>query len=303
MLSYTGRRNLFGDLANNSASATLTLADTLMNANEKRILSAKDWPFLNKQYTLTTAASTQAYTLNAYTEHPQSIYVTVASYRYTPKEVPTRSEWDMLNATSSTSDIPTHYIIYDGQLLLYPTPTSASNTITVNARRKSRDLNVADYTTGTITTVATTGTTTTITGSGTTWHTGMIGRWIRITDGSAANTLSGDHQWYEIATVPTSTTLTTVRAYGGTAMAAASATYTIGQVSLIPEPHNQLPIFSALEIYFTSVEPNSEKAALYKRLYNEGYDHLWKDYTGKIDVVLDSGEDDGVTNPNFFVTL
>jgi len=303
MLSYTGRRNLFGDLANNSATVTLTLADTLMNTAEKRIVSAKDWPFLWRQYTLTTAASTQAYTLSAYTQHPQSVYITVGSYRYSPKEVTNRAEWDVLNATSSTSDTPTHYFIYDGQLLLYPTPTSASNTITLNARRKLRDLNVADYTTGTITTVATSGTTTTVTGSGTTWHTGMIGRWIRITDGSAANTLSGDHQWYEIATVPTSTTLTLVRAYGGTAMAAASATYTIGQMTLIPEPHCELPVYSALEVYFTSVEPEATKAALYKRLYDEGYAQMWLDHTSKMNVVLDSGEETDVINPNNFVSL
>src|SRR5262245_5861621 len=132
MLTYTGRRNMFGNLANTSTSATLTLADQLMNDSEKRILAARDWYFLNKQYTLTTLASTATYVLPAYTRIPQSVYVTVGSYRYAPKEVPTRAEWDRINEVVVTSDIPTHYFVYDGQLELFPRPASAGNTITFN---------------------------------------------------------------------------------------------------------------------------------------------------------------------------
>lgn len=303
MLTYTSRRNLFGDLCLNSTSATLTIADRLMNDSEKRIISAKDWPFLWKQYTKVTTTS-QAINLPAYTSHPQSVYVTVGSYRYSPKEVSTRTEWDKINEVVVTSDIPTHYFIYDGQILLFPTPATAGNTVTFNARKLARDLNVADYTTGSITTVATSGVTTTVTGSGTTWHTGMIGRFIRITDGDAANTLSGDHMWYEIASVPTSTTLTLTRTYGGTAIAAATASYTIGQVSLIPEPHNQLPIFEALKIYFTSIEPNADKAQLYGGMFDSGYAQMVRDFGSKMDVVLDDGNSKNEQfDPNLHITL
>lgn len=304
MLTYTSRRNLFGDLCNNSSSATLTIADRLMNDSEKRIISAKDWPFLWRQYTKTTTASTQAINLPAYTSHPQSIYVTVGSYRYSPKEISNRSEWDKLNETVTTSDIPEYYFIYDGQLLLHPTPSSSSNVVTFNARRIARDLNIADYTTGNITTVATSGSTTTVTGSGTTWHTGMIGRYIRITDGDAANTLSGDHIWYEIASVPSSTTLTLTRTYGGTAISGASASYTIGQVSLIPEPHNLLPVFDALNIYFTSIEPDSNKAQLYANKYENGYAQMVRDFGSKVDVVLDDGNGYNENfDPNLHISL
>lgn len=304
MLTYTGRRNMFGNLCNNSASATLTLADSLLNDSEKRIIAAKDWPFLWKQYTKLTVAGEQTINLPAYTEKPQGVYVTVGSYRYSPKEVSVRSEWDRLNQVVISSDIPTHYFVYDGQLLLFPTPATSSNVVTFNARRKARDLNVADYTTGSVTTVATSGVTTTVTGTTTAWHTGMIGRYIRITDGDVANTLSGDHIWYEIATVPSATTLTLTRTYGGTAIAAATAGYAIGQVSLIPEPHNQLPVFEALHIYFTSVDPNPAKAQLYEKMFKDGYENMFQDYGNRVNVVLDDG-DGGFqqTNPNLFVTL
>lgn len=287
MQTYTSRRTLAGDLCNNSASATLSLFDRLMNLCEKKIISAKDWSFLWRQYTKTTVASQQAYTLPAYTSKPQSVYVTVGTYRYSPDEVTNRDDWDNLNDVTTYSDITTHYFVYDGQIHLYPIPSTSSNVITFNARRIAKDLTIADYTTGTITTVATVGTTTTVTGSSTTWGAGMIGRYIRIDQTTAAN--GGDGYWYEIATVPSTTTLTLTRTYGGTAITAGSATYTIGEVSLIPEPHDALPVYDALKIYYTSVDPNAQKATMYENMYNTGYDQMVRDSGSKTNVVLDDG--------------
>lgn len=291
---------MFGSLANTTASAALTLADSLMNDSEKRIIASRDWPFLWRQYTKNTVASQQAYNLPAYTQKPQTVYITVGGYRLTPTEITNRADWDDINEVVRTSDIVESYFISDGQILFYPTPATASNVITFNARRMARDLVRADYTTGTIVTLATSGVTTTVTGSGTTWSAAMIGRFIRIDQTDAAN--QGDGYWYEIATVPSATTLTLTRTYGGTAIAAGSATYTIAECSLIPEPHNQIPIFEALRIYFTSVDPNPAKADLYAKLSAEGQAALFRDYTSKTNVVLDDGSPDEEINPNFYVS-
>lgn len=302
MLTYTGRRNLFGNLCNNSDSATLAIADTIMNVAERRIISAKDWPFLWRQYTKNTVAGESSIKLPAYTDKPQSIYVTVGSYRYSPKEITNRSEWDKLNVTSISSDIPTHHFVYDGAIELFPTPATSSNVVTFNARRRGRDLSHADYTTGTITTVATSGVTTTVTGSGVTWSAAMIGRHIRIDDGDANN--GGDGHWYEIATVPTSSTLTLVRTYGGTAISGGVATYTIGEGSLLPEAHDVLPVYEALKIYYTSTDPDVRKSELYAKMIIEGYDQMVRDYGSKVNVVVDDGNGgDDYVNPNLLVTL
>jgi hypothetical protein len=301
MQTFVGRRNLFGNLVNNSASATLSLADTLINMAEKRILSSRDWPFLWRQYTKTTVASQQAYILPAYTNKPQGIYVTVGGTRYIPEEVSSREEWDELNQVVVTSDSVTHYFSYDGRIELYPIPATTGNTITFNARRIVRDLSASDYVTGTITTVATVGTTTTVTGSGVTWGAGMIGRYIHIDQSNAANW--GDNYWYEIATVPTTSTLTLVRTYGGTAITTGSATYTIGECSLIPEPHDMLPVYEALKIYFTSVDPNTNKAEEYGKYFIEGLDFMVRDIGGKESVVITDCDDEDMKNPNFFITL
>lgn len=293
---------MFGSLSNDTSTATLAVADTLINEADKQILSSRPWTFLENQYTLTTAASTQFTTLPMYVDRVSSIYVTVGSTRWSPIECPSRDAWDRLNMVAFTSDFPTYWYVYNGQLGLYPTPSSAGNTITINAKRLQKDLSVADYTTGTITTVATSGGVTTVTGSGTTWTAKMVGRYIRITDTDTA--LTGDGFWYQIATVPTSTTLTLTRAYGGTALAAASATYTIAQVSLIPEQYQSLPIYKALQVFFTSVDPNTEKAQLYGGLYNEMYQMMEADYTVKnTNCVIDMGVDDYPINPNLYITL
>ena len=301
MLTFVGRRNLFGKLVKNTSSETLSLADTLMNIAEKRILSSRDWPFLWRKYTKTTVANQQAYQLPAYTQKPQGVYVTVGTTRYVPEEVSDIDEWNELNSTVVTSDSVTHYIVYDGQIELYPIPATSNNTITFNARRVLRDLSASDYITGTITTVDTVGTTTTITGSGTTWGTGMIGRYIHIDPTNAAN--GGDNYWYEIATVPTSTTLTLVKTYQGTSITAGSATYTIGEASLIPEPHDSLPLYEALKVYFTSVDTNQAKAQEYERYLKDGYAQLVADYGSKVSVDITDYEDSEIENPNLYVTL
>src|SRR3990167_4944717 len=163
MLSYTGARNLFGDLTGDSSSANLTLADTLMNLRRRVILSARKWWFLEKPFTLSTQASTQFLDIPGDIDRIlSSPYVTVGSTRYTPTEAPSREFWDQLNQNSYTSDMPEYWFLYNGQLGFYPTPATAGNTITFNAKQKIRDLNIADYTTGTIITTSTTANVTTV---------------------------------------------------------------------------------------------------------------------------------------------
>lgn len=305
MQTYTSRRTLFGDLCNNSASATLSLADRLMNACEKRIISSRDWDFLDKQYTKTTVATEQAIKLPAYTYKPQSIYVTVGSYRYTPIEVTSRRDWDKLNQTVVSSDITTHYYVYDGSIELYPVPVTTGSVVTFNARRKAKDLTIDDTSvTGAITDIATSGGVTTITiFSGEVWTSGMIGQYIKVAPTNTA--LGGDGMWYEVATVPSSSTLTLVKTYGGTDITGATADYILGEVSLIPEPHDLLPVYEALKIYYASVDPDVKKSELYAKMYIEGYDQMVRDHGSKVNVVLDdgTGQYDNMVNPNLTITL
>jgi hypothetical protein len=235
-----------------------------------------------------------------YVDRISSLYVTVGSYNYTPRECPDKATWDRLNMVTVRSDIALWWYMYDGKLGLYPRQTTASNLININSKRLQKDLTIADYTTGTITTTSGN----TITGSGTTWTSQMAGRWIQITDSNTANT--GDGYWYQILSVASTTSLTLVKAYAGTAISAGSATYTIAQCSQLPEQYQDLPIYGALRTYFTSVDPNSEKAQLYGGMYQEMYKTMEDDYTVKnVSCVIDDGDNGSYVdqNPNLFITL
>ena len=301
MFSYTGLRNLFGDLTNDDSASNLTLGDTLINLMIRRVQGLWNWYFLDKTDTTeTTTASTQFYKLPYRADRLLSApTITVGTHVYTPKECPSRQFWDEINETSRSSDIPEWYFIFDNQVGFYPTPATSSNTITMPYRLLSRNLVVADYTTGTITTATNAGTT--IVGSGTTWTSQMAGRFIRITRADGAAT--GDGEWYEISSVTNTTTLVLRKKYQGTTLAAASATYTIGEMPDLPRDFHQTPVWGALRVYFTSINPDPTRAALYRDLFNEDIVAMKEKYQRKTDspVIEDLGR--SRMNPNLYISL
>lgn len=275
MLSYTGRRNLFGTLTQNTTSANLTVGDTLINASEKRILGLNQWPFLQVSDTKATTATTQFYQIPRKIGKLETLTITVNSVVYSPKQVSSEADWQRIVQTAQSGDIPQYFYQRGGQVGIFPTPATSSNTITFYGRTIPKDLSVADYTTGTITSIAAGATT--VTGSGSTWTDGMVGRFIKIADGSAANL--GDGQWYEIASRTSNTVIELVKPYAGTSISAGSATYTIGQMSPLPETYHELPVYDAVKTYFASIEPDYGKFQLYDRMYKDIYQSFLNDYS------------------------
>lgn len=300
MKSYTTLRNLYGTLTKNVATANLTFGDQLINDEIRHLCALQDFYFLHRTRTLLTASSTQFYALPYDVDLVESIYVTVGSTRYTPTPVHNRKEWDELNESTYTSDFPEKFIVFDGRLGLWPTPSTASNVITINAKIKVIDLNVADYTTGNISAIANGATA--VTGSGTSWTERMGGRWIRMTYSDTANT--GDGQWYEISSVSSTTALALVRAYGGTSISAGSASYTIGQMPILPEEYHDTPVFKAAATYWYK-EGDATRADKLMEKYKIDLAALTSQRPGPVtDLVLDDGEsDEGIINPNLTVHL
>lgn len=279
MLSYLGERTLFGQLADDSSQTTLNLGTLLMNETRRQILSSRRWAFLGKTKVLSTVASQQAYDLPSDFAWLDGLTVTIGTTKYTPKEVKSREQWDILNqSTAITSDIPQFFFLTNTTVEFFPVPSSStSNAITFRYGRKQKDLSITDYTTGTITSIANGASA--VVGSGTTWTVKMQNRWIRFTDSDTANT--GDGEWYEIATVGSITTITLDLLYGGTSISAGSAAYTIAQVSLLPEAYHFLPLYKALVHYFTSVKPDQTKSKLYNDMYVNLYSDMEANEAGK----------------------
>lgn len=309
MKSYTQGRNLYGTLTKNTSAANLTFGDEIANDDYRALCAMRDWPWLNRLRTITTVSETQFYNLPYDCDLVREVFLIISTKRYVLKKSPSREHWDSLNASSFSADIAEWYTIFNGQIGIWPKPASSSNTINIIQKSRVIDLSVADYTTGTIVSVANGGTA--VVGSGTTWTERMMGRYIRFTYSNTANT--GDGQWYEISAVADTTHLTLVRAYGGTAIVAGAATYTIGQMPLLPEAFQDLPWIWAVGTYW-SKESDKRGATFLEQHGNIGSGSIQS--TGRVkllesastasayDYVIDDGSgDDGILNPNLLVTF
>lgn len=252
MLTYTGLRNLYGSLTNNTTTNNLTFGDGLINASIRFYCTANGgkWWFLEKVTTQSTVASQQAYILPQSTRKIIDLYVTVGSNVYSPVAVEDPQLWKrVLQSQLGTGDRTLFYYRQGSRVLLAPTPGSSSNTITIRVRKNVADLSVADYTTGT---VSLTNADETITGAGTTFTLAMEGRYFRAT--------SGDMQWYEIADFTTATSMELLQDYEGETVAGSA--FIIGQVPLIPESYQQMPVFRAAAQYWKK-EGDVNRARMY----------------------------------------
>lgn len=298
MKSYTTLRNTYGKITLDASSDNLTFGDEIMNDEHRTICAMRDWPFLHRLRTATTIASTTFVEVAYDVEQIESVFVTVGTTRYNPRPAPSRAFWDQLHYSVQTSDTPEYWIFYNGQLGLWPRPASSSNTISMNAKIRVRDLNIADITSSTITTLANGGTALTVS-AGLTVQ--MAGFYIRPTMSTTANT--GDGNWYELSSVTNATTGTLVRGYAGVSIAAGTAACTIGQMPLTPEFAHDAPMYIAAGTYWYQ-NGNSEKGDKYNGIAERKLKILTTQYvSGSNDMVIDDGGDNEVDNPNLYVSL
>jgi len=302
MKTYTTLRNLFGSLTNDSSSDNLTLGDQLINDSYRRLCSEREWDFVEKQKTALTVASQQAYDLPYDYERLIAVSVqTGTSQTYVPRECPSQRDWEILNEnTSVSSNYPEWYWIYNNQILFYPKPSTAGNTITYTYRRRVIDLSEADYSTGTVST-ATNGSTS-IVGAGTTWTLVDAGFYIKITPDRTDSTKDGDGFWYGISSVTDNTTIVLTRNYEGTTIGpAAGAAYIIGEASMLPEAYQDIPVYDAAMVYYSTVFPEPDRAAMMKAIRDEKHAQLVADHSLRtLDPVVED-IDQTMVNPNLFI--
>ena len=300
MKSYTQCRNLYGKLTKNTSTTNLSHGDELINDEYRHLCSMGDFGFLHRTRTQSTIAGTQFQSFPYDVDVVESVSVTVSTKRYTPELIHTREEWDDLNLTSYTSDIPIKAFVFNGQLGIWPTPASNGNTITINAKIRVIDLSIADITSSTITTLTNGSTGLTVSGGLTTQ---MAGFWIRPTFSTTANT--GDGQWYELSSVTNSTTGTLVRAYGGTSIAAGTAACTIAQIPILPEEFHDTPVYKAAATYWYE-EGDTTRGDKYMEKYKSDVAVLLTQKLATVsDPVLDEGIYGGMDmiNPNLTISL
>ncbi len=116
---------------------------------------------------------------------------------------------------------------------------------------------------------------------------------------SSSNSTSGDNQWYPISQVISGTTAYLSQAYQGQTVSGAN--FTIGQVPLLMEDYQDLPLYRAAMIYYTSRVPDANRATIYKNLYDEGIRKLDDMFTNKSSSVVLSDMDQPMVNPNLYI--
>lgn len=212
-----------------------------MNDIQNLTCAAADYYWLEFTYTVTTVANQQSYDFSVLHRKIKDAFVTVGNVDYVMQEIIDPATFDSLNMSKATqrSDIPQFFHIRQNKLYLYPTPSSASNTITILGIKRPKIMTLVDYTTGTI---AVTNGSKNVTGTTTAWASSNIsvGSFIQIPS------TTGDY--YEVATVTDATHIILTVAYQG--VSASGLSYRTGDKPLIPEDFQSILWTQAVEQYY-----------------------------------------------------
>lgn len=251
----------YGTISSDSSAANITLGKSFINTCIHKVIAMRDWNFNRATDDKDSVADQQGYDLRQDVNKMDYLYVYTGSIWYAPIEVKTDQEWRILNRTVITSDIPQFWFQNNEtrQVEIFPVPASAGNTIRMGFTKRLADLSVADYTTGTVTTVADDAT---ITGSGTTWLDNMVGMYFSV---NGTNTQL-DNIWMKVESFTSTTSLELQQSPNA---AVSGASYTIAQMIPFPDGFEDIPLNYALWQYYKKRRRRAD-AGDYKKDYEDG---------------------------------
>lgn len=319
-LSTVGGQSLTltGALSINATSATLTASWTKGTVNQlvnfssgeqRNVLFTNGSTAISWSVGLVSAATTaissvgvQYYNIPADCSKIKNSTINVGQLKYQPVFIESRQEWDTVNFLPYTSDIPNYCFIYQGQLGIFPIPSTTGNIITFNYKCRVPDFSFVDYSTGTISGM--TAGSTSVTGTTTSWNT--TGKFPLNVNISYFNLFLrvdppyGDGMWYPISQFNSDTSLTLAIPVVNAPGITAASTYTIGQMPILQEDFHDMIIYGALKVYYSSTVKDPERFEEYKGLFAERME-LLKEYDGTKQVNVDLEDTPNVINPNLFI--
>lgn len=275
MIIWDDAQTISQKLAQDTNTASVTFLNLLMNTGYKEILAELGRPVTEKTSTITTVAGQQNYRMPADFNMLKSIKITVGNTSYTPDEEESQEQWNYLTAQTRSGDVTEIFFVRPNfgvggtEILLYPTPSTSSNVITLVYEAIDKDLSVAKYTTGT---VALTNGSAAVTGSGTAFTAAMVGRYFKNNDAD------GDGLWYKILTFTSATSITLDTVYSGSTDA--SATFQIAEAFGLPEDLHMLPIYYALW-HYSLFRRDKTRADEYGAYYTGGLQQAKRRYGTK----------------------
>ncbi len=274
MITYSNALQLLQSLTKVPSTDTTNsnLLITLWNDSRRTVgaIRGGNWPWLLIERTIQTVTDQEYVYVPNDMRKVTAIRVTVDSGTratiYIPKLVFDEQKWQLILALRlGSNQYPYFAFQRDQKLLFNPIPSEVVN-VTLLGRANIKDLNIADITNVTVTTATTDSTALVVSGSMTA---DMVGRWIRITQTSAAN--GGDGAWYEIGSYTSATQINLLKPYQGLSIVAGSAACTIGQITYEPEAFQMAPIYRAVSQWLQLNDPlHPERWQAYSRLYDGG---------------------------------
>lgn len=302
MKTITQLKNQYYELTNDNETANVTFGATILNDSIRTIcnLQGGKLRFLETTKNMTTVATQETYQIPNGLRKLIDMYIYSGTGASTDTIYAPRMIFDptiykrVLQSHFGTSSVPYFTYVQGTTYKIQPIPSTTGNLIVLRGRKRLSDLIIADYTTGTIVSVAADGVA--VIGSSTVWTADMVGRYIQITQTTAAN--AGDGQWYEIGAFTDATHITLVKPYEGTAIAAGSAAYTIGQVPVVPEAYQPAILYRSVAMYYQQKDQLG-RAKTYWMLYDGGVEAGYtKTYAGLIGEML---ENEGETEESAWI--
>lgn len=219
-------------------------------------------------YTLTQDTNNVAGTSSQYYPYPpgyvnaDGITITVGSVNFPLKIIDSEYLWEQLNAILiQASALPQFYFPRRDDFGIWPIP-QATYSGTIYYHYRDRNLNIADYQTGTI---AISNGSYTVTGTTTEFTRAMIGRWFTIDD----PTVYGQGYWYRIVDVPDSTHLTLYQPYQGDDASGISL-YRVAQTPELPEDGHMSLVDGATAGFYTDFRKDLDNGSLFDNKFWTG---------------------------------
>ncbi|HDZ14460.1 hypothetical protein LCGC14_1848230 [marine sediment metagenome] len=261
---YTELQDQSGD----DGSSQLTIFKRHINDTQSTVLGDHSWKFLERIRNIATEADTARYTLHA--DLRKIIKLVTLDSSGQVDQIPTPVEdadfWEALQFRNLTSSDITQYYYQEGNdVLLWPAFSTAGLNLKVRYRIRTPEMTLADYTTGTITSI--TNGASALVGSSTLWtaQNPLHEQWLRIAKAT------GDYRWYRVDSIDSDTAITLEKSYLGTTIAAASLSYTLGEMPVIPEEYHNLLFYRPMALHYMKME-DMVMAKSYWGLYDGGYE-------------------------------
>ena len=260
---YKSFQSLYEDcqsLSSDDDAASLAFFKTKLNEGISKCYAVLNAEYFYASATDATVDGQSSYPLPYNCGKVHSLKVAVSpTEKYVTLEFPgDENSWIALTESgTSESAYPTYFFVKRDTYEIYPASSTDSYTMTIRYQLIPTQLTADDSATSTIKTLANAGTT--VTSNAAAFTAAMVDRMFRI---------DADYNWYRIASYTSTTVIELAREYAGTAIAAGTSTYTIGEMSMIPEPYQDAPIDYALFMYYL-LKKKPDLAGIYKTSFEE----------------------------------